>query len=646
MVRWMNNRAVVHAQPDANAGPRTVAVMKKVMFVAGGVAPGASAIKELLDVIRSTVDERDKELDNLVARECVSLKERAECADAIENRRTLLLALFLVSIYDNLNTGQRLSTKTWINELNGTRTNFNGLPTGFAVELSWSDAKAPGLGNYYFVTLTATTESRESSERLPEEEYADYDAFHMVSVRLNDQEAATRTEMLQISSDRSRGSDDVDKNVTPSLKAPKVKKPSKATNENKLDGIDLLNSSGDSDSVIPKRVKEHMQIVEAPSTSGTKRRVCISSDEDEEFQRKKKPEPKRRKQRSPSPAPVEPMDLSDVEEDEEIQEVPAKRGKTKQDSSRPNEAQLRCYGSETRRKSVRSRDGEETISRPRNQPQPRQRGRLLFHVWWSKIHRRTNDAATLNWLAETKETKQFEVVDLDSPAPSPKKAKKSKEEPPKKAKPASPKKAAKEPVKPKARDERKPSSFENVSIFVPSKQGCGASQARGIGTNHRNSLMWVDKYKPLSLKQLVGQSGEKSPMNKLLGWLRDWPKFHMGEAAHQKKAKPAPWMAQSDGSAFKAALLSGPPGIGKTTCAAMACKELGIEMLETNASDARSKKCLEAVLGDLTGSHQINRMFGEQKKPVEKDALTHVLIMDEVDGMSGNEDRAGIAELI
>ncbi|TKR89489.1 hypothetical protein L596_013586 [Steinernema carpocapsae] len=39
-------------------------------------------------------------------------------------------------------------------------------------------------------------------------------------------------------------------------------------------------------------------------------------------------------------------------------------------------------------------------------------------------------------------------------------------------------------------------------------------------------------------------------------------------------------------------------------------------------------------------------MFGEQKKPVEKDALTHVLIMDEVDGMSGNEDRAGIAELI
>ncbi|TKR82316.1 hypothetical protein L596_016057 [Steinernema carpocapsae] len=70
-------------------GPRTVAVMKKVMFVAGGVVTGASAIKELLDVIRSTVDERDKELDNLVARECVPLKERAECADAIENRRTV-----------------------------------------------------------------------------------------------------------------------------------------------------------------------------------------------------------------------------------------------------------------------------------------------------------------------------------------------------------------------------------------------------------------------------------------------------------------------------------------------------------------------------------------------------------------------------
>ncbi|VDD87833.1 unnamed protein product [Enterobius vermicularis] len=166
------------------------------------------------------------------------------------------------------------------------------------------------------------------------------------------------------------------------------------------------------------------------------------------------------------------------------------------------------------------------------------------------------------------------------------------------------------------------------------------------------SLPWVDKYKPTSLKHLVGQSGEKSPMNKLLGWLRDWPKYHMGEGAKQKKPRPPPWLAQSDGSSFKAVLLSGPPGIGKTTCALLACKELGLEYVEMNASDVRSKKLLDSKFSELMGCRQINQFFGKDakvksaQKGSNSNKLTHLLIMDEVDGMSGNEDRAGLAELI
>uniref|UniRef100_F1KTG2 Activator 1 large subunit n=1 Tax=Ascaris suum TaxID=6253 RepID=F1KTG2_ASCSU len=161
------------------------------------------------------------------------------------------------------------------------------------------------------------------------------------------------------------------------------------------------------------------------------------------------------------------------------------------------------------------------------------------------------------------------------------------------------------------------------------------------------TLPWVDKYKPTSLKQLVGQNGDKSPMNKLLGWLRDWPKYHLGDAAKQKRPRPPPWMAQSDGTSFKAILLSGPPGIGKTTCALMACKELGLQFVEMNASDARNKKFLESKVAELIGCHQIDEYFGGKSRKVAKaDELGHVLIMDEVDGMSGNEDRAGLSELI
>ena len=36
------------------------------------------------------------------------------------------------------------------------------------------------------------------------------------------------------------------------------------------------------------------------------------------------------------------------------------------------------------------------------------------------------------------------------------------------------------------------------------------------------SLMWVDKYRPRSIKQIIGQQGDKSNMRKLINWLRAW----------------------------------------------------------------------------------------------------------------------------
>lgn len=39
----------------------------------------------------------------------------------------------------------------------------------------------------------------------------------------------------------------------------------------------------------------------------------------------------------------------------------------------------------------------------------------------------------------------------------------------------------------------------------------------------------------------------------------------------------------------KAVLISGPPGIGKTTAAMIVSRELGFEPVEVNASDARGK---------------------------------------------------------
>ena len=96
---------------------------------------------------------------------------------------------------------------------------------------------------------------------------------------------------------------------------------------------------------------------------------------------------------------------------------------------------------------------------------------------------------------------------------------------------------------------------------------------------------------------------------------------------------------------FKAALLSGPPGIGKTTTAHIVAKEAGRQVLEWNASDTRSKKSLAENLGDVTGSQVLSFDHHQQSHSKNNTAILRCIIMDEVDGM-GAGDRSGMAELI
>lgn len=154
-----------------------------------------------------------------------------------------------------------------------------------------------------------------------------------------------------------------------------------------------------------------------------------------------------------------------------------------------------------------------------------------------------------------------------------------------------------------------------------------------------SDMMLVDKHKPTSYKQIIGQQGDRSNVHKLMNWLRNWHK----NAKDPPKKRPV-FGGADDGSSYKAVLLSGPPGIGKTTSATLVCKELGFEYKELNASDQRSKKSMAEEVATLLTNKVLTSFFDRNKKS-DLD-VKHCLIMDEVDGMAGNEDRGGIAELI
>ncbi|VEN38222.1 unnamed protein product [Callosobruchus maculatus] len=188
--------------------------------------------------------------------------------------------------------------------------------------------------------------------------------------------------------------------------------------------------------------------------------------------------------------------------------------------------------------------------------------------------------------------------------------------------------------KPKIDDPEKTSKLPEKTTV---KEGTQPDKSNDNQTVVAADLSWTEKYKPTSITGIIGQQTANSNMNKLMHWLKNW---NVNRTKDVKR--PSPWAQNDDGSYFKAALLSGPPGVGKTTTATLVCQTLGYDIVEFNASDTRSKKLLHEEVSQLLRNTSISSFAAGQNTTNRK----RVLLMDEVDGMAGNEDRGGIQELM
>ncbi|CAN6440014.1 unnamed protein product [Victoria cruziana] len=175
---------------------------------------------------------------------------------------------------------------------------------------------------------------------------------------------------------------------------------------------------------------------------------------------------------------------------------------------------------------------------------------------------------------------------------------------------------------------------EKVTEKSSSSPGKGKLQ-----TLVKHALPWTEKYRPKAPNDIIGN---QSIIKQLHDWLLHWDEQHL----HSGKSKGK---KQNDSASKKAVLLSGSPGIGKSTTAKLVSQMLGFEAIEVNASDSRGKSDSKIAKGiggstsnstkELVSNASLSVSIGRTKK------TKSVLIMDEVDGMSAG-DRGGVADLI
>ncbi|KAG8905214.1 hypothetical protein FRB99_000483 [Tulasnella sp. 403] len=151
--------------------------------------------------------------------------------------------------------------------------------------------------------------------------------------------------------------------------------------------------------------------------------------------------------------------------------------------------------------------------------------------------------------------------------------------------------------------------------------------------------MWVDKYRPKRFTDLVG---DESVHRATLAWLKEWDqcvfkkrppkaKKQRMEQQEQDFRPPDEWGRPHE----KILLLSGPPGLGKTTLAHVVASQAGYSVLEINASDARTGNVIDERIKPAL---ETGKALGK-KRPV-------LVIVDEVDGATGENSASFVAKLV
>lgn len=176
------------------------------------------------------------------------------------------------------------------------------------------------------------------------------------------------------------------------------------------------------------------------------------------------------------------------------------------------------------------------------------------------------------------------------------------------------------------------------SVPIQSAEGTAST-----GKKPKRTLLWTEKYRARNFMDLCGDDGT----NRLvLRWLKKWdPLVFPGAAKAKSSISRRLGMNQQDEEEKphrKILMLTGPPGLGKTTLAHVCARQAGYDVMEINASDDRSRDVVKNRIRTSLGTESVktvsNRKEGDGPQKVAKPAC---VIVDEVDGAVAGSGASG-----